>query len=63
MRVKTPSYPLTVCRSHTSELETAELREIEPGRLDLISGDQWVGFVLSEEQASKGASLYRSLME
>lgn len=62
VRVKTPSFPLTVCPPSELQGEAAVIREQLPGRLDYYSGDRMVGFVLSGEQAGTGAGLYRTMV-
>lgn len=62
VRVKTPSFPLTVCPPGDEYVEAAVIRESQPGRLDYYDGDRMVGFVLSGEQAGAGAGLYRSMV-
>lgn len=62
VRIKTPSFPLTVCPPDLKDgnriiPRPAENRE----RIDYLDGDEIVGFVLSGEQSKSGASLYREL--
>ncbi|MEJ2620616.1 MAG: FAD-dependent oxidoreductase [Candidatus Thiodiazotropha sp.] len=63
IRVKTPSFPLTVCPPRNQESAIATPHHSgEPGRLDYLHKGQLVGFILSGEQAGNGASLYRELI-
>ena len=60
VRVKTPSFPLTVCPPATSG-RAVPRAEVRPGRVDYYRGDDLVGFVLSGEKAAGASGLYRSL--
>jgi rubredoxin-NAD+ reductase len=62
VRVKTPSFPLTVCPPRGAEGMAPVVSEQEPGRIDYYDGERFAGFVLSDEMAGSGASLYRSLV-
>ena len=62
IRVKTPSFPLTICPPPVEENDT--LLAAKPsgeGRLDYVLNDHVVGFILSGPQASHGAALYRQI--
>ena len=61
VRVKTPSFPLTVCPPENPDQVSPVAHDGQPGRLDYYRGDRLVGFVLSGEMAGTGANLYRSL--
>jgi rubredoxin-NAD+ reductase len=62
VRVKTPSYPLTICPPRKQEKAAVIPHQTtEPDRLDYLQEGQVVGFVLSDKQAGNGASLYREL--
>lgn len=62
VRIKTPSFPLTVCPPDLKEGNGIIPRESEnQERIDYLDGDEIVGFVLSGEQSKSGASLYREL--
>lgn len=62
VRVKIPSFPLTICppESDSGLVDTPHPGDV-PGRINYLRDDQIVGFVLSGEQASHGANLYRQL--
>ena len=61
VRVKTPSFPLSICPppvgSSASELNSRASQD----RIDLLSGDRIVGFVLSGARAGEGMALYREI--
>ncbi len=62
VRVKTPSFPLTICPPRKQGGASAMPHQTtELGRIDYLQEGQVVGFVLSGEQAGNGASLYREL--
>ena len=61
VRVKTPSFPLTVCPPKDDGVALVMYADGDESRLDYRAGDRTVGFVLSGEQAQRGASLYREL--
>jgi rubredoxin---NAD+ reductase len=61
VRVKTPSFPLTICPPKREEAPTIIQQPAEQGRVDYLVDDQLVGFVLSGPQASHGANLYRQI--
>lgn len=61
VRVKTPSFPLTICPPRREEAPTIIQQPAEQGRVDYLVDDQLVGFVLSGAQASHGANLYRQI--
>jgi rubredoxin-NAD+ reductase len=62
VRVKTPSFPLTICPPTGMGTQT-RIRQVEnsDGRIDYLNNDHIVGFVLSGEQASTGMQLYREI--
>jgi rubredoxin-NAD+ reductase len=62
VRVKTPSFPLSICPPAGISEEGIKLSDSQEGRIDFIADEQLVGFVLSGEQAGHGASLYRELI-
>jgi rubredoxin-NAD+ reductase len=59
VRVKTPSFPLSICP--VAEAEGQRQDDAAPGRLEFLNDDQVVGFVLSGERAGDGMSLYRQI--
>jgi rubredoxin-NAD+ reductase len=61
IRVKTPSMPLTICPPANGNGAEATVQSNAAGRLDYLSGDRVVGFVLSGQLANSGANLYREL--
>jgi rubredoxin-NAD+ reductase len=61
VQVKTPSYPLSICPPSAPVGAAPSLRRDASGRVDLLSGDKVVGFVLSGDSASQGMALYREL--
>ncbi|MEJ2394963.1 MAG: FAD-dependent oxidoreductase [Candidatus Thiodiazotropha sp.] len=62
VRVKTPSFPLTICPpSKQGSAAVMPHQTSEQGRIDYLQEGQVVGFVLSGEQAGNGANLYREL--
>jgi len=60
-RVKTPSFPLTICPPRRDEAPAIIQQPAEQGRIDYLVDDQLVGFVLSGVQATHGANLYRQI--
>ncbi len=62
VRVKTPSFPLTICPPRRSEAAGAvpSVRDGEE-RVDYLQAGRVVGFVLSGQHAGNGMSLYREL--
>ena len=61
VRIKTPSFPLTVCPPKDDGVSLVMHADGDRGRLDYRAGDRTVGFVLSGEQAQRGSILYREL--
>jgi rubredoxin-NAD+ reductase len=63
VRVKTPSFPLTICRPPSASPSTpvAIASDDTRERVDLIADDRLVGFVLSGDRAGEGMELYRTL--
>ncbi|MES9911312.1 MAG: FAD-dependent oxidoreductase [Candidatus Sedimenticola sp. 4PFRAG1] len=60
IRVKTPSFPLTICPLTAPRLPSLSTRKGQ-GRTEYICDDRIVGFVLTEQQASEGMNLYRQI--
>ena len=61
VRVKTPSFPLSICPPPTRG-EAGEITSREsPDRIDLLKGDRLVGFVLTGSRAGDGMALYREM--
>jgi rubredoxin---NAD+ reductase len=61
VRVKTPSYPLTVCPPPAQQpLPTFD--GAEPGRLEYRDGDRLVGFVLSDNASRNAQQLYQQMV-
>jgi rubredoxin-NAD+ reductase len=62
VRVKTPSFPLTiVAPMYDKNLTVAKNAGSNVGRVDYLVDDKIVGFVLSGLQAKSGANLYREI--
>jgi rubredoxin-NAD+ reductase len=61
VRVKTPSFPLSICPSDDTQRAVAVARQASDERIDLVSGDRVVGFVLTGSRAGDGMALYREL--
>lgn len=61
VRVKTPSFPLSICPPADSRNTTAVASSASDERVDLVDGDKLVGFVLSGSHAGDGMALYREL--
>lgn len=63
VRVKTPSFPLSICPpADRSGTICTRLHAGDDGcRVDYLQGDDLVGFVLADNCASDGGALYRSL--
>jgi rubredoxin-NAD+ reductase len=63
IRVKTPSFPLTVCPPrHCGAVNAVPHTVVNEERVDYLQNGEVVGFVLSDENAGKGVSLYRELL-
>ncbi len=63
VRVKTPSYPVTICPPRpASNAEKIMQAPVDPGRMNYIQGDRVVGFVLSGALVNSGTHLYREIM-
>ncbi len=63
IRVKTPSFPLTICLpSGQKNHNGIAHKQTSEDRLDYLLDDNVVGFVLSGSEASHGAALYREMM-
>ena len=63
VRVKTPSFPLTICPPAENNIQGITIRATaEADRIEYLVGDEIVGFVLSGEQSRGGAQLYRELI-
>lgn len=61
VRVKTPSFPLSICPPPNSCGSATLTRRESEDRIDLVDGDRVVGFVLSGARAGDGMTLYREL--
>ncbi|MEJ2608799.1 MAG: FAD-dependent oxidoreductase [Candidatus Thiodiazotropha sp.] len=62
VRVKTPSFPLTICPPRIQEdAPVISRKTADRERMDYLQNDQLVGFVLSGNSAKKGINLYREL--
>jgi rubredoxin-NAD+ reductase len=62
IRVKTPSFPLTICPPCTQDgARPLPHQTTNQERLDYLKEGQLVGFVLSGQSAASGANLYREL--
>jgi rubredoxin-NAD+ reductase len=61
VRVKTPSMPLIVCPPGESSSEAVAMAPAANDRIDILSGERLVGFVLSGAGAERGVQLYREL--
>lgn len=62
VRVKTPSFPLTIVSPmYDKNLTVAKNAGSNVGRVDYLLDDKIVGFVLSGLQAKSGANLYREI--
>ncbi|MCB1800311.1 MAG: FAD-dependent oxidoreductase [Gammaproteobacteria bacterium] len=59
VQVKTPSFPLSICPASSGA--TPVTRDAGDERVDLVDGDQLVGFVLTGSHAGDGMALYREL--
>lgn len=62
IRVKTPSYPLTICTPNTKGGESLLTVDMGNERRDYLIDDALVGFVLSGGSAALGAQLYRKIV-
>jgi len=63
VRVKTPSYPISICLPKKEDRSTVvEQIAMDEGRMNYIQGDRVVGFVLSGALVNSGANLYREIM-
>ncbi|MEJ2425806.1 MAG: FAD-dependent oxidoreductase [Candidatus Thiodiazotropha sp.] len=62
VRVKTPSFPLTICppRKREGSLAVAH-KTADSDRVDYLRDGELVGFVLSGKNAGNGMNLYREL--
>jgi rubredoxin-NAD+ reductase len=61
VRVKTPSFPLSICPPPQGMANDAFGRRESEDRIDLLEGDRVVGFVLSGARAGDGMALYREI--
>lgn len=62
VRVKTPSLPLSVCPPRgAGPGAPVPQPSVDSERVDYLSGERMVGFVLSGERAAEGMQLYRQL--
>lgn len=62
VRVKTPSFPLSICPPAAGVGgAVARSHDTSSHRLDLVSDDRLVGFVLTGDDAGNGMDLYREL--
>lgn len=62
IRVKTPSFPLTICPPSGQARVDLLQKQTDDDRLEYLDNNHVVGFVLSGKQASYGAALYRQIM-
>ncbi len=61
VRVKTPSFPLTVCLPANTNPNLISSVSDNDDRIEYYDGTQVVGFVLSNEQSRSGAGLYQKI--
>jgi rubredoxin-NAD+ reductase len=62
VRVKTPSFPLTVCSPDKSAgLNPVVRMSDDEDRIEYLEGDELVGFVLSGEQSQSASQLYKQM--
>ena len=61
VRVKTPSFPLSICPPAGTRTATPVTSSASDERVDLVDGEKVVGFVLTGSQAGDGMALYREL--
>lgn len=61
VQVKTPSFPLSICPPAGSRKATPVASSTSDERVDLVDGEEVVGFVLTGSHAGDGMVLYREL--
>jgi rubredoxin-NAD+ reductase len=61
VRVKTPSFPLSICPPPEKAGSAEIASRASEDRIDLLNGDRIVGFVLTGSRAGDGMALYREI--
>lgn len=61
VRVKTPSFPVSICPPPANSKGAGLRRRESADRIDLLDGERLVGFVLTGPRAGDGVALYRQI--
>jgi rubredoxin---NAD+ reductase len=61
VRVKTPSYPLTVCLPNMADQMNIQRRDINEQHIEFFSGDKLVGFILAGNDTSSATQMYQKI--
>lgn len=61
VRVKTPSFPLTVCLPNTRDQSGVERRDINEQHIEYLSDGKLVGFILTGNESSSAMQMYQQI--
>ncbi len=61
VRVKTPSFPLTVCLPNTSDKSLLERRDVNEQHIEYLSEGKLVGFILTGNESSSAMQMYQQI--
>jgi rubredoxin---NAD+ reductase len=61
VRVKTPSFPLTICLPNTLNPGELERRDINEQHIEYLSDGKLVGFILTGSESSSAMQMYQQI--
>jgi rubredoxin---NAD+ reductase len=61
VRVKTPSFPLTVCLPNTKDQTGIERRDVNEQHIEYLSDGKLVGFILTGNESSSAMQMYQQI--
>jgi rubredoxin---NAD+ reductase len=61
VRVKTPSFPLTICLPNTPDQNELERRDVNDQHIEYLSEGKLVGFILTGNESSSAMQMYQQI--
>ncbi len=61
VRVKTPSFPLTICLPNTLDQSALERRDVNDQHIEYLSEGKLVGFILTGKESSSAMQMYQQI--
>lgn len=61
VRVKTPSFPLTICLPNTPDQSELERRDVNDQHIEYLSEGKLVGFILTGNESSSAMQMYQQI--